>query len=133
MNELGDHDTIAVTMTTASGKQAIILNSREAVYGYDQRVEAFGSKGMAMSENRRPHEMVLTKREFTGQAAPFLNFNVERYHEAFEAEIDAFVESVTTGKPPVVGFEDGRLALVLAEAAIRSISEGRAVRVSEIR
>ena len=56
MEKLGDYDTVTVVMTTASGKQAVINNSREAVYGYDQRVEAFGSKGMAMSENRRPHD-----------------------------------------------------------------------------
>lgn len=132
MQALGDYDTIAVTMTTASGKQAIILNSREALYGYDQRVEAFGSKGMAVSENRRPNEMALSGKGFTEHAAPLLNFFIDRYREAFDAEIDAFVESTTTGKPAVVGFEDGRLALVLAEAAIRSISEGRPVKVSEI-
>jgi myo-inositol 2-dehydrogenase/D-chiro-inositol 1-dehydrogenase len=132
MQALGDYDTIAVTMTTASGKQAIVLNSREAVYGYDQRVEAFGSKGMAVSENRRPHYMALSGKDFTAQAAPLLNFFIERYREAFDAEIDSFVESATTGKPAVVGFEDGRLALVLAEAAVRSISEGRPVKVSEI-
>ena len=132
MNTLGDYDTIAVTMTTASGKQAIVLNSREAVYGYDQRVEAFGSKGMAVSENRRPHEMALSAKDFTDRAAPLLNFFVERYREAFDAEIGSFVESVTTRKPPVVGFEDGRLALVLAEAAVRSIFESRPVKVSEI-
>jgi myo-inositol 2-dehydrogenase/D-chiro-inositol 1-dehydrogenase len=132
MEAYGDYDTIAVTMTTASGKQAVILNSREAVYGYDQRVEAFGSKGMAVSENRRPHNMALTAKEFTDQRAPLLNFFIERYREAFDAEIDSFVDSASTGKPAVVGFEDGRLALVLAEAAMRSISEGRPVKVSEI-
>ena len=54
MEKLGDYDTVTVVMMTASGKQAVITNSREAVYGYDQRVEALGSKGMAVSENRRP-------------------------------------------------------------------------------
>ena len=132
MQSLGDYDTITVVMTTASGKQAIITNSREASYGYDQRVEAFGSKGMAESRNRRPHHMVLSGKSFTDQAAPLLNFFIERYREAFDAEIGAFVDAVENGQPVPVGFEDGRLALVLAEAALRSMTERRAVNVREI-
>jgi myo-inositol 2-dehydrogenase/D-chiro-inositol 1-dehydrogenase len=132
METLGDHDTITVVMRTASGKQAIITNSREASYGYDQRVEAFGSKGMAVSENRRPHHMVLSGKGFTDHAAPLLHFFIERYREAFDAEIGAFVDAVETGRPAAVGFEDGRLALVLAEAALKSVAERRAVNVREI-
>jgi myo-inositol 2-dehydrogenase / D-chiro-inositol 1-dehydrogenase len=132
MEKLGDYDTVTVLMTTASGKQAIITNSREAAYGYDQRVEAFGSKGMAVSENRRPHQMLLSGKGYSNHAAPLLHFFIERYREAFDAEIDAFVEAVETRRPPVVGFDDGRRALVLAEAALRSIAEGRAVKVSEV-
>jgi myo-inositol 2-dehydrogenase / D-chiro-inositol 1-dehydrogenase len=132
MEKLGDYDTVTVLMTTASGKQAIITNSREAAYGYDQRVEAFGSKGMAVSENRRPHQMLLSGEGYSNHAAPLLHFFIERYREAFDAEIDAFVEAVETRRPPVVGFDDGRRALVLAEAALRSIAEGRAVKVSEV-
>jgi myo-inositol 2-dehydrogenase/D-chiro-inositol 1-dehydrogenase len=132
MEGLGDYDTVTVAMTTASGKQAIIINSREAAYGYDQRVEAFGSKGLAVSENRRPHHMTLSGRGFTETAAPLLDFFIERYTEAFEAEITAFAQAVETGQPAVVGFEDGRLALVLAEAAIKSIAERRVVEVTEV-
>ena len=132
MERLGDHDTITVVMQTASGRQAILLNSREAAYGYDQRVEAFGSKGMAISDNRRAHHMVRSGKGFTNQAAPLLHFFIERYREAFDAEIGAFVEAVETGSPAIVGFEDGRRALVLADAAIRSIAEGRTVKVSEV-
>jgi myo-inositol 2-dehydrogenase / D-chiro-inositol 1-dehydrogenase len=132
LEKLNDYDTVTVVMVTPSGKQAVITNSREAVYGYDQRVEAFGSKGLAVSENRRPHQMLLSGKEFTGHAAPLLNFFIERYREAFDAEIDAFVDAVESGKPPVVGFEDGRRALALAEAALKSVAEGRAVRVSEV-
>ena len=132
METLGDHDTVTVVMKTASGKQAIITNSREASYGYDQRVEAFGSEGMAVSENRRPHQAVLSGKGFTDHAAPLLHFFIERYREAFDAEIGAFVEAVETGKPAVVGFEDGRLALALAEAALRSMTEGRVVKMTEV-
>jgi myo-inositol 2-dehydrogenase/D-chiro-inositol 1-dehydrogenase len=132
MQRLGDHDTITVVMTTASGRQALIMNSREALYGYDQRVEAFGSKGMAISDNRRPHLMLMSGKGFTDRAAPLLDFFIERYREAFDAEIDAFVDAIEKERPADVGFEDGRRALTLAEAAIKSIGEGRAVKVSEV-
>ncbi|GBQ12710.1 inositol 2-dehydrogenase [Komagataeibacter rhaeticus] len=132
METLGDHDTLTVVMKTASGRQAVLINAREAAYGYDQRVEAFGSRGMAVSENRRPHHMVLSGADFTDHAAPLLNFFIERYREAFDAEIDAFVDAVENGRPVAVGYNDGRQALVLAEAALKSLHEGRMVRVSEI-
>lgn len=132
MEKLGDHDTVTVVLKTASGKQAIITNSRRATYGYDQRVEALGTKGMAISENRRPHEMTLHTVDFTDRAEPLLNFFIERYREAFDAEISEFVEAIAQKRAPSVGFEDGRLALVLAEAALKSITEGRIVAVKEL-
>ena len=132
MARLNDYDTLTVTMKTASGKQAVITNSRQSVYGYDQRVEALGTKGMAISENRRPHQMTLHTVDFTDRAEPLLNFFIERYREAFDAEIDAFVDAIEKGVPPEVGFEDGRLALVLAEAAMKSVAEGRVIRTSEV-
>lgn len=132
MDKLGDYDTVTVVLKTASGKQAIINNSRQAVYGYDQRVEALGTAGMALSENRRAHAMTLHTAESTDRAEPLLNFFIERYREAFDTEISAFVEAVEAGRAPPVGFEDGRLALVLAEAALKSIAQGRVVAVKEI-
>lgn len=133
MQRLDDYDTVTVVLKTASGKQCIINNSRQAVYGYDQRVEAFGTKGMVVSENRRPNMTTLHRADFTGKSAPLLNFFIDRYAEAFMAEISAFVDAIAAGEPPEVGFEDGRQALILAEAAIKSAAEGRTVRTSEIR
>ncbi|MBV1823038.1 inositol 2-dehydrogenase [Komagataeibacter oboediens] len=132
MDALGDEDTVTVVMTTDTGRQAILINSREATYGYDQRVEAFGSLGMAVSENRRPHHMVLSGSTFTEHAAPLLNFFIERYREAFDAEIDAFVDAVENGSPVAVSYHDGRQALLLAEAALKSLKEGRIVTTDEI-
>ena len=132
MTRCGDWDTVTVVMTTPSGKQCTITNSRKAVYGYDQRVEAFGTAGMAISENRRPHMMSLHGAKATGSKAPLLNFFIERYAEAFASEIGAFVHAIETGSAPEVGFEDGRRALILAEAAVRSVAEGRTIRTSEI-
>ncbi|WP_208646449.1 inositol 2-dehydrogenase [Mesorhizobium waimense] len=118
MDRLDDYDTVSVVLKTTTGKQCIINNSRQATYGYDQRVEALGSGGMLVSENRRPHMTSLHGPDFTGKAAPLLNFFIDRYAEAFMAEIGAFVDAIETGKRPEVGFEDGHAALVLAEAAI---------------
>jgi myo-inositol 2-dehydrogenase / D-chiro-inositol 1-dehydrogenase len=132
MERLGDFDTVSITMTTASGRQAIISNSRQAVYGYDQRVEALGTLGMAQSENIRAHHMALSTEAQTGQGAPSQNFFIDRYREAFAAEIGAFVDAVEQARAPEVGFEDGRMALVLAEAALRSVQTGRMVQVSEV-
>ena len=132
MAALDDYDSAMVVMRTKSGKQCHINNSRTSTYGYDQRVELLGSTGMLISGNRKPHEL---RRFGVGQseaAEPYLDFFVERYREAFEAEIDAFVHCVEAGDAPEVGFEDGRRALILAEAAMRSAVEGRFVSVSEI-
>ena len=132
MERCGDYDTVTVVMTTASGKQAILINSRRAVYGYDQRVEAFGSAGMAISDNHTMNHVRLYAEDFTDSATPLQNFFIERYGDAFAAEIDAFVDAVEEGRPVPVGFEDGRQALILAEAANKSIAEGRVVKTSEI-
>lgn len=132
MERCGDYDTVTVVLKTASGKQAIITNSRRAVYGYDQRVEAFGSAGMAISENRTLDHVRLYAEDFTDRAAPLKNFFIDRYADAFAAEISAFVDAIEQGKPVPVGFEDGRQALLLAEAAIRSAAEGRTVRTAEV-
>ncbi len=132
MARYDDVDTVIVTLKTASGKQAVITNSRRAVYGYDQRVEALGSAGMAASENRPIHHCKLSNADMAGQGQPLQNFFIERYAEAFAAEIDAFVAAISAGVAPEVGFADGYQALVLAEAALLSLKEGRMVLVSEV-
>ena len=132
MKELNDYDSVMVVMRTASGKQCHINNSRTSTYGYDQRVELLGTAGMVISGNRKPHELCHYSGARTEAATPYLNFFIERYREAFDAEIDAFVTCIEKGEPPEVGFEDGRRALVLAEAAMKSAAEGRFVKVNEI-
>ena len=132
MEELNDYDSAMVIMRTASGKQCHINNSRTSTYGYDQRVELLGSTGMVISGNRRPHELQRYSAASTGAAEPYLDFFIERYREAFDAEIHAFVDCIEKRKAPEVGFEDGRRALILAEAAMKSAVEGRFVKISEI-
>ena len=120
MGELDQIDTAMIVMRTASGKQCHINNSRTAVYGYDQRIELMGSAGMVQSGNRKPHEMKRYSASSGEVAEPYLYFFIERYTEAFMAEIDAFVDAIESGKEPEPSFEDGRRALILAEAAYAS-------------
>ncbi len=131
MERCNDYDTVVVTLTTVSGKQAVITNSREAVYGYDQRVELFGNRGMVISENQRENHITRHLKDATNVAAPLLNFFIERFDDAFNAEIDHFVDAVENKQPLEVGFEDGRLALIMADAAFRSVDEKRTVLLSE--
>lgn len=132
MDECDDYDTVVVIMKTASGKQAVITNSREAVYGYDQRVELLGSKGMVISDNHHNHNMKKFFATETNISAPMQHFFIERYTTAFNSEIDHFVNTIETGAPVPVGFEDGRLALLLADACFLSLAENRVVKTSEI-
>ena len=132
MNELQDYDTVCVTMRTASGKQCVINNSRQAAYGYDQRVEALGTLGMASSQNRKNHEATLHTNTFTERSEPYLNFFIERYTEAFAAEVSEFVDAIEIKRDPEVGFADGRLALMLAEAALKSVQTGKVVNMNEM-
>jgi len=131
--ELNEIDTAMIILRTADGKQCHINNSRTAVYGYDQRIELLGTTGMLQSNNRKPHELKRYTSCTTETSEPYQYFFIERYHEAFMAEISAFVDCVETGKKPEVGFEDGRRALILAEAAYLSIAENRLVRVAELK
>ncbi|MBC2836549.1 inositol 2-dehydrogenase [Paragemmobacter straminiformis] len=130
---LNEVDSAMFILRTASGKQCHINNSRTAVYGYDQRVELMGSKGMLISDNRKPHEMRRYTATTTETAAPYQFFFLERYNEAFMAEIDGFVDCVEKGATPLASFEDGRRALILAEAAYLSMQQGRMVKVSEVK
>ena len=132
MQRCDDYDTVAVTLITKSGKQAVITNSREAVYGYDQRVELFGSKGMVISENHRDHDMSKHLATATNVSAPLQHFFIERYDKAFNAEIGFFVDAVKDGADIPIGLEDGRLALLLADACCKSIAEGRSILTSEL-
>ncbi|HSR72859.1 MAG TPA: inositol 2-dehydrogenase [Kiloniellales bacterium] len=124
---IGDIDSAMVTMKSASGTLVHINNSRRAVYGYDQRVEAFGAKGMLISDNRRATSLTRHNRKTTEARDPLLEFFVERYAEAYRLELDDFISAVAKGKAPAVGFEDGRRALILANCAERASRSGKSV------
>lgn len=129
IREAGDIDAAMVVMRAASGAMVHVNNSRRCAYGYDQRVEAFGEAGMLQAGNRRPTTVEAWGAERTAAREPVLNFFIERYTEAYVAEIDHFVDCVEKGTRPLAGFADGREALRLADAAIESAKTGRVVRL----
>jgi myo-inositol 2-dehydrogenase / D-chiro-inositol 1-dehydrogenase len=128
LREFADVDTAMVIMKAASGALVHINNSRRAVYGYDQRVEAFGAKGMVASDNVRASTLTRCDAKATDAKQPLLNFFMERYARAYADELDDFIEIVAGKHTPSVGFEDGRCALILANAAVESLRSGKAVR-----
>ena len=127
----GDFDSAQVMLRTASGKMAVISNSRRATYGYDQRIEVHGSAGMVAAENQRPVSIEVANAQ--GYTRPPLHdFFMTRYTEAYAAEIAAFIAAIG-GKAAVTPTgEDGLLGLALAEAALKSVAEGRVVKLAEI-
>jgi myo-inositol 2-dehydrogenase/D-chiro-inositol 1-dehydrogenase len=129
--EAGDVDTAVVTLRHADGTLTLIDNSRRAVYGFDQRVEAFGSLGAASSENAAAHAGLL-RNAAGGHLARLPTFFLERYVPSYLGEWHAFVTAVREGAPSPVSGTDARAPLVIGLAAWRSVREGRVVRVSEI-
>ena len=124
----GDYDSVNVILTTASGKQCTITNSRRATYGYDQRIEVHGSKGSVSAENHRQSRIELANGAGYTRP-PLLDFFMSRYTAAYAAEIAAFVDAVANGAPtPTTGL-DGLRALALADAALESVRSGRTVRL----
>lgn len=131
IGQAGDIDTAIVTLYFEDGTIGTIDNSRQAVYGYDQRVEVFGSAGMLAAANSTPDTHTLTDAEGVHGPCP-LRFFVERYTEAYIAEMRAFVEAVQAGTPTPVDGNDGRAPVVIGLAALKSYREHRPVRLSEI-
>lgn len=131
IGELGDFDSASVILTTASGRQCVISNSRRASYGYDQRIEVHGSLGAVSAENQRPVSIEIASRDGYNRP-PLHDFFMTRYTAAYAAEIASFIDALDTGKAPHPSAEDGLQALALAEAALRSIKEGRTVKVAEV-
>lgn len=130
IGEAGDFDSVSVILETATGKQCVISNSRRATYGYDQRIEVHGSTGMVAAENQRPVSIeVANAKGYT--RPPLHDFFMTRYTEAYAIEIAAFIEAVTKGKTAAPSGRDGLIALALADAALRSVNEGRTVRPDE--
>jgi myo-inositol 2-dehydrogenase/D-chiro-inositol 1-dehydrogenase len=127
----GDVDTAIVLLKFAGGCFGSVDNSRQAVYGYDQRVEVFGSKGMVSTENNTPNRTRLATAESVREELP-LRFFMDRYIDAYIAEMKAFIESIVAERdPPVTGL-DGRIPVVMGKAAKLSMERNRPVQLSAI-
>ena len=127
----GDFDTAIVTLHYAGGELAVIKNSRRAVYGYDQRVELLGSKGLLQAQNMLENTVVKSGIHGVTGAKPTYFF-LERYMQAYKAEWSAFVAAITEGAALPVTLSDGVLALAMAEAATKSAKTGQPVLLADI-
>jgi myo-inositol 2-dehydrogenase/D-chiro-inositol 1-dehydrogenase len=129
IGRVGDVDSAMVLMHTLSGRLCHINNSRRASYGYDQRIEVHGSKGRLIAGNLTPTTVEIANAAVVASDKPY-HFFLERYADAYAIELDQFIVAVNEHRPMLVSAEDGRRALVLAEAAIQSVSSGQAVSVT---
>lgn len=131
IGEAGDVDTAVITLKFENGALGVIDNSRKAVYGYDQRVEVFGSKGCVTVSNDKPNSAVLSNEEAVIGEKPKYFF-LERYKDSYVEEAKAFFDSIREDKPtPVTGI-DGLKPVIIGLAAKKSLLEKRPVKTSEI-
>ena len=131
IGEAGDVDTAIINLKFENGALGVIDNSRRAAYGYDQRIEVFGSNGAAMAANDTPTNVTIMNAEGVTTDKP-LYFFLERYMQSFRDEMIQFVDAVQNDKPtPTTGL-DGLNSILVALAAKKSVAEGRAVKISEI-
>ena len=120
-NKIKDHELATCVIKSKTGVQCIITNSRHCSFGYDQRVELFGSKGMIISENKRENETSLYLNNSTSNKSPFMYFFIERYKEAYKNQLYDFSKFIKKNIKPLAEFEEGRRALIMANAARKSV------------
>ena len=127
VKKANDQDTAMFLLKSKKGVLIHINNSRRAVYGYDQRVEIFGSKGMLISNNQTPTSVEKFTNTQTKSQDPIYYFFIERYLQSYKDQFNHFIESIKLNKKPSVSFEDGRRALIIANAAYESFENGKTV------
>ena len=131
IGKAGDLDTVVIVLQFRNGVIGTIDNSRQAVYGYDQRVEILGSKGAITTENCYPNQAILSTGTAVQRDLP-LHFFMDRYTESFVSELRAFVQAILRNKPVPVNGMDGRIAVVMGLAARKSYDERRPVQLNEV-
>ncbi len=127
----GDVDTAVITLKFRNGVIGTIDNSRQAAYGYDQRVEILGSKGAISTGNYYPNQAIISTGSEIRRDLP-LNFFMDRYAESFAQELKSFVRALVDDKPTEVTGNDGRVPVLMGMAAKRSYEEGRPVKLQEV-
>ncbi|HOU11301.1 MAG TPA: inositol 2-dehydrogenase [Clostridiales bacterium] len=128
IGEAGDVDTAVISLTFANGAVGVIDNSRKAVYGYDQRVEVFGSKGTLYAQNDTPNNVTLMNECSVSSEKP-LYFFLERYMQSFRDEVLQFIDAIQNGKNTPTSVDDGLKSLLVALAAKESVAAKRPVPV----
>ena len=131
IGEAGDVDTAVITIKMENGAIAVIDNSRKAAYGYDQRAEVFGSKGMVATSNDTESSAVLSTADGVTGEKP-LYFFLERYMQSFAKEVNCFIEAIVNDTDTPLGVLDGLKPVLMGIAAKKSVKEHRPVRISEI-
>ena len=130
IGEAGDIDTAIVTLKYENGAWGAIDNSRKAVYGYDQRIEIFGSEGCVMVGNPTPTEVIINSAKDTKTDKPFFFF-LERYQEAYLEEMKEFIKCIQENKEPPVGGLDGKISVQMGYAAKESLTKGSFVKINK--
>jgi myo-inositol 2-dehydrogenase/D-chiro-inositol 1-dehydrogenase len=130
IKEEGDFDSVSVLLKGSKNEIVTIINSRHSSYGYDQRIEVFGDKGMLQIQNFTPTTVKLFNKESTAAGEPYLDFFLERYAASYRNELKLFIQGIQEDKILGSTYDDGRAALILADAALESARTGKSVRVS---
>lgn len=120
-DKIKDLELATSVLKTTKGIQCVITNSRHCSFGYDQRIELFGNKGMIISDNKRELETVMYSGTSTNIKSPLMHFFIERYSEAYKIQLNDLAKLCRTNINPSASFEDGRRSLILAETAIKSL------------
>ena len=120
-NKVKDFELASCVLKTKKGIQCVITNSRHCSFGYDQRVELFGTKGMLISDNKRKTETTIYSGNSTNNKSKLLNFFIERYSEAYKLQLNDLFMMCSKKVKPLANFEDGRKSLALAQKAIKSV------------
>ena len=128
-NTIKDYELASCVLKSKKGVQCIITNSRHCSFGYDQRVELFGSKGMLISGNKNENEAQTYTKNNTSQKKPLMNFFIDRYVDAYKLQLDELASYTLKRKNPVSSFEDGRRALIIANAALESLQKKRQIKI----
>ena len=120
-NKIKDYELASCMIKSKKGIQCIITNSRHCSFGYDQRVELFGTKGMIISENKRNNEISFHSNNSTSSKSPLMHFFIERYKDAYNNQLYDFAKFIKKNIKPLAEFEEGRRALIMANTAKKSL------------
>ena len=130
IKKINDYELAMCLIKSEKGVICMINNSRHCSYGYDQRVEVFGSKGMVISGNRRDNASEKFLESKTAIKRPLLNFFIDRYEEAYKLQLNDLVYLVQKRKNPRASFEEGRKAIIIANAAYKSLKFNKVVKIN---